>query len=127
MTLLFAAFGAMNIRFLFPVAGSRPAKGILLVSCLFIVFALSAIAMQIRFRRRIITEFSYEGSALRFRTLGVPLIETRDLSEITDIRDWRGRGGSLGYRLSFRDGKVFYLEYSVSNATDLAERILAIL
>ena len=39
----------------------------------------------------------------------------RPLSYIKTIRDWKGRGGPLGYRLQFQDKQKLYLEFSESN------------
>jgi hypothetical protein len=44
--------------------------------------------MQVRFWRRIVNELSYDGRALRFRTLGTAEMRARDLSEIADLAEW---------------------------------------
>ncbi|HXP83555.1 MAG TPA: hypothetical protein VN841_02475 [Bryobacteraceae bacterium] len=123
MCLLFVGIGVMNGRFALAPATGRPNRGIIFVSFLFIVLACFGVGGQFWFRRRVIDEFSFDGRALRFRTLGIPEIETRDISEITQLREWRGRGAPLGYRLTLRGGRKLYLEYSVSMSTALAEQI----
>ena len=50
-------------------------------------------------------------------------METLDLSEIAEIRDWIGRGNPLGFRLKFRNGRKYYIEYSVSNSAAIAAEI----
>ena len=54
-------------------------------------------------------------------------MQTRDVTEIASIRDWRGRSGTLGYRLVFRDGRKAYLENCVSNAMALADQLRSLL
>jgi hypothetical protein len=79
--------------------------------------------MQVWFWRRIVNELSYDGRALRFRTLGTAEMRARDLSEIADLAEWQGRGGPIGYRLRFRDGEKVYLQFGVSNSTAAVEQI----
>ena len=57
--------------------------------------------------------------------LSVQQMQMRPLPDIREVREWRGRGGPLGYRLLFRDKQRVYLEYSVSNSIVLAERLRA--
>ena len=123
MCLLLGGFGLRSIRFLLPVRGVWPSKGLFVSSLVFMAVASFGIGMQLWFRRRLVKEFSYEGRALRYRTLGTAELQTRDLSEIAEIGDWRGRGGSLGYRLRFRDGEKIYLQHGVSNSAAAAEQI----
>jgi hypothetical protein len=114
MCLLFAGVGIFNGRFVLPGPG-RP-LGMRVASGAFIAFAIVAITGSIRFSRRMISEFSYDGATLRFRTLGIA-------GEIAEVREWQGRGGPVGYKLIFRDASKAYLEYSVSNASALAEEL----
>lgn len=123
MCLLFGGFGLLNGRFLLLARQAGPAKGLVLSSLVFITIAGFGVGMQVWFWRRIIREFSYDGRALRFRTLGTTEMKTRDLREIADVREWRGRGGQLGYRLVFRDGQKIYLQYGVPNSVAAAEQI----
>jgi hypothetical protein len=88
-----------------------------------ILVALGFILAGFSFWGRLITEFSYDGRTLRLSTLGVPEMQTRHLSEIAEVSEWRGRGGPLGYRVKFRDGAKFYLQNGVSNAAAVAEQI----
>jgi hypothetical protein len=68
-----------------------------------------------------VCEFDFDGSTLRFRTLGIR--QTRPLADVAQVKDWRGRGGPIGYRLVFRDGAKVYLEYSVANSIALADQL----
>ena len=91
----------------------------------FIALALAAIGMQLWFRRRIVREFTYTGSALHLRTLGIHAIETYSLTQVTDIREWRGRRGPVGYRVTFNDGWKAYIERTVENSEELLKRLSA--
>jgi hypothetical protein len=104
-------------------ASAQARKGVFFMTAWIIVLAGFCIGMSVWFWKRIIIEFSYDGSALRLRTLGRPDMQTRALSEIQDVDGWRGRGGPQGYKLKFRDGQKMYLHYSVTNAAAAAERI----
>ncbi len=113
MCILFAGFGFLSTRQTVPrIAGF-----------LFVTMAAASIAMQLWFHRRIISEFAFDGRSFQFRTLGRSAPQTRELSEIAEVRDWRGRGGPFGYRLIFRDGARAYLEYSISNSRIVAEQM----
>jgi hypothetical protein len=118
MTLLYA-------RFIIPPAHTGSAKARFFLSFLFVAFAVFGIGSLIWYHRRIIAEFRYDGSALRYRTLGTREPQDRPLADIASIRDWRGRGGQLGYRLQFQDKQKLYLEFSVSNSIALANRLQA--
>ncbi|MBZ5606701.1 MAG: hypothetical protein LAP38_00475 [Acidobacteriia bacterium] len=123
MCLLLGAFGVLSARFLFPAGGVRPSQGLVVSSLVMVAVAGSGIVLQVRTRRRLVKEFSYDGRALRFSTLGTVEMQVRDLSEIAEVGKWRGRGGPLGYRLRFRDGAKLYLQNGVSNAVAAAEQI----
>ena len=123
MCVLFAGFGLFSGRFLLHAGDYWQAKGLLVSSLVFVAIAALSIGLQVWFWRRIVSEFTYEGRALRFRTLGNAEMQTRDLSEIAELNVWRGRGGPLGYRLRFRDGGKIYLQYAVSNSVTAAEHI----
>lgn len=123
MCVAFVCVGCVAVRGFFPSAAEPRTKGLFIAGAAMIAMVIFCIGGQVWFRRRMIAEFSFDGSALRFRTLGNPEMETRDLSQIAEVRDWRGRGTPLGYRLKFRDGRKFYLEYSVSNSAAIAEEI----
>lgn len=122
MCLLFASVGFLSARPLL-AAATAPRHGILIAILLFVAMAALSIGMQIWFHRRIISEFAFDGRSFQFRTLGLSRRQTRELSEIAEVRDWRGRGGQFGYRLAFRDGAKAYLEYSVSNSMTVAEQL----
>ena len=125
---VFAGVGLLSLSFLLqasqtPSKAKPAAPGLFLASFVMIAVSAAGIGAQIWFRRRIVSEFSYDGSALRFSTMGRPARHPRDDSEIADIGEWRGRVGVLGYRLQFRDGGKLYLEYGVSNSGAAAEQI----
>jgi hypothetical protein len=85
---------------------------------------LAAIPAYVWRLRRIISEFTYNGTTLQLRTLGnLNPMRTRDLSQITGIREWKGRTHGPGYQLIFRDKPTAYLELAVSNAAWLVERL----
>jgi hypothetical protein len=119
MCFLFVCLGALSVRFL----ANAPHRGILIPGVLFVTMAALSIGMQVWFHQRMISEFAFDGRSFQFRTLGRSRRETRELSDITAVRDWRGRGGQFGYRLVFRDGARAYLEYSVSNSMAVAEQL----
>lgn len=125
MTLLFAGLAIFNIRFLFTAAVPGAGRPTRIVSALFIVLSAVVIWLQIWWRNRVVREFSYQDSTLRFRTLGISRQRERARKELEEVRDWRGRGGQLGYRLIFRDGSHLYLELSVSHAEELARELRA--
>jgi len=87
------------------------------------LIALFGAVSTIWFWKRIVIEFSYDGEALRLRTLGAPEMQTRAIQEIVEVGDWRGRGGSQGYKIRFRDGQKAYLQFGVPNADRLAGQI----
>ena len=121
--LLFAAILAYDIGVLLQ-GGQVPAKGALGSTVALLAVAALAVSVQLWFRRRIITEFIYDESALRFRTLGIGEMQVRDVKEIAGLSEWRGRGGILGYRVHFRDGAKVYLQSSVTNSHAALEDIL---
>lgn len=125
MCLLFGGLGLLNVHLIIAEVHAGPNKARLFVSFLFVVFAGVAIRSQVLFHRTLIAEFRYDGSALQFRALGTQDPQFRPLADIASIRDWRGRGGQLGYRLQFQDKQKLYLEFSVSNSIALANRLRA--
>lgn len=119
MCVLFAGLGLISARTAFAATDKAP----IIVSLIFMAFTASAIAGQFWFQRRIVCEFAYDGATLQFRTLGIPATQVRPLAEIAEVKEWRGRGGPLGFRLVFRDGWKVYLEYSVKNSIALANQL----
>lgn len=119
---VFAGLAFVNFRAMSAAGGAVRAKGPLIV---ILVLAAIMVAAQLRFQRRLIVEFSYDGSILQFRTLGQPELQAKPANAISRIKDWRGRGGQIGYRLIFRDGEKAYLENAVSNASELVARVIA--
>lgn len=93
MCLLFAGFALLAARPLLRPEANGPQRGLLIASSVYLAVALLSIGMQLWFHRRIISEFHFDGRSLRFRTLGISSMETREVSEIVGIRDWRGRSG----------------------------------
>jgi hypothetical protein len=124
MCVLFTALGLFNIRLLLHAWESGSPRSVLLFTFLFIAFACVAIGGQVSFRRRIVKEFTYDGYTLRFSTLGTAMQQTRAVSEIATLREWKGRGGPLGFRIAFRDGKKIYLQYGIPNAAAAVAQIL---
>jgi hypothetical protein len=92
MAILAGGFGVLSVSFLFR-SGPAPSRGLIVSSFAGIVIAACGVGAQFWFRSRLVTEFSYDGRALRSRTLGRAEIETQDLSEIAEVGEWRGRGG----------------------------------
>ena len=90
---------------------------------LLIVLALIMIGAVLRFGKKIVKEFTYDGRTFTFNTLASPEMQMRDLSAIEQVADWSGRGGPLGFCIKFRDGAKLYLHSGVSNAAALAERM----
>jgi hypothetical protein len=123
--LVFGGLAVFHIQLIFPSTGPRPNASAAALSVGFIALALGAIVMQLWFRRRIVREFNYSGSALHIRTLGIYGMQTYALSQLADIREWRGRRGPVGYRLVFQDGWNAYVEQTIENAAALLERLLA--
>jgi hypothetical protein len=123
LCLFFAGFTFPSAYSLLRAAAIERRQEILIAGLLFPTIPALFIGMQLWFRRRTISEFAFDGRAFQFQTLGRSRRQTRELSEIAQVRDWRGRGGQLGYRLVFRNGAKAYLEYSVSNSTTVAEQL----
>jgi hypothetical protein len=119
--LVFAGLGLLNFR----AASATGATPIRALALFMVILALAAIIVvaQWRFERRLIAEFSYDGYMLQFRTLGIPETQLSPHPAIVKIKDWRGRSGRAGYRLIFGDGQNAYLEFSVSNSTELVTRL----
>jgi len=91
---------------------------------LFILLAIGVVSMQAWFLRRIIREFTYDGTTLQFRTLARSEPQTRVASQVLAVRDWAGRGGLNGYKLMFRDAPRAYLENDTTNTALLIEHLL---
>jgi len=108
----------------FHTAPSVPSQGRKGFAILFlIVLGLGVIGGVLRFWKKIVKEFTYDGRTFTFNTLASPEMQMRDLSAIEEVADWAGRGGPLGFCIKFRDGATLYLRYGVSNAAALAERM----
>ncbi len=88
-----------------------------------IILGLGLIGGVLWFWKRLIKEFNYDGRTFTFNTLANPEMQAQDLSAIEEVGEWTGRGGPLGSCIMFRDGAKLYLQYGVSNAAALAERI----
>ena len=121
MCLLFAGFGVLTVYPLLRPAASQPGKWLWIASLVYAAIAGMGIVLQFWFQTSIIGEFHLDEHTFRFRPLGRSTMQTRTLSEIANVREWRGRGQSLGYALVFRDGSKAYLQYCVSNSTAAAE------
>ena len=123
MCVAFGGLFVLSLRIFLPGKSAAPNRGQIAASVVMMAVSILAIALQFRFRRRMIKEFSYDGRALRFSTLGSPLQEVRDLSEIEKLSEWQGRGGTQGYKIRLRGGKTVYLSNAVTNSREVAVRI----
>jgi len=121
MCLWFAGLCILGVRVLFSNTNGR--AGLALVSALFAAMSVVAVCIQTWFLRRMVSEFSYDGSVLAYRTIGAPELRMAPLSQIAEVRPWRGRGGPNGYRLVLQGAGKLYLEYSVPNAEALAAEL----
>src|SRR3974390_3437032 len=81
--------GIMSVRFIF-LGTSTQTRGLVVASLIMATFAVFAILGQLWFHRRMISEFTLDGEALRFRTLGISEMQTRHIPEIAKISDWQG-------------------------------------
>jgi hypothetical protein len=92
---------------------------------------LAVLAAAGWFERRIIAECSYDGSTLRFTTVGCPDEEVRPILDLSDIDEWREYRSRfafqslVGFRLRFRDRQKRYLDPSVPNTRELVARLQA--
>jgi hypothetical protein len=120
MCILFAGMALLNLRILSQTAlqGDIAPAGF---SLGFLIFVTWAIAMQFRFLRFIVSEFRYDGFMFEFRTIGIRQTQTKTLSQIAAVKEWRGRGGPQGYRIVFQDRGKVYLSYGVTNAAQVGE------
>ena len=103
-------------------AGETP-TAFVVVSVPFAAFAVWAIVSLIRGLKTQVTEFSYDGRQLRFRTIADTGEQVRELPDIAEVREGRSGRGSTCYVLAFRDGKKVYLDYSLQNVAILAARL----
>jgi hypothetical protein len=125
MVLVFGGMAFIDGRMMIAAAHAGPDRAIMFFSFLFVLIVGAAVGSQVWFHRRIISEFRYDGSTLQFRTIGTQEPQMRPLADIASIREWRGRGGPLGYRLQFQNKQKLYLEFSLSNSVALANRLRA--
>ena len=119
MCVLFAGFGLFNLHLM----AAAPAKSQRTVSVIFLAFAAVAVIGMLWYLRRIISEFGYDGSTLTFRTVGKREPQTLPRAEIESIREWRGKGGRMGYRLLCRGRRRLYLEFAAENSIELINRL----
>ncbi len=84
---------------------------------------IGLIHLALRARRRVITEFEYDGVTLRYQTVDRPNGASRATDELHEIRPWRNRAGQIGYILVFRDGTRLTLSLQVEGAQELADRL----
>jgi hypothetical protein len=104
------------------LTGSTPR---LIAGFLFGALTVVVLVMLVRSRRELVRDFSYDGAALRFRTLGDPTEQTWLLSEIASLRDMRGssRGLGIGYFVTCHDRRRVILDYALPNIAALAIRL----
>ncbi len=91
------------------------------------LFAFQLLFAGSQFRRNSLTivEFECDENSIQFRKLGETHKETRPLYDIVKVYKWRGLGEPVGYRLLFRDGTRAFVNYSLSNAKALEDRLRA--
>lgn len=121
--LFFAGFVFPSARSLIRVAAIERHREIRIAGLLLLTIPAPFIGMQLWFHWRMISEFAFDERSFQFRTLGRSRRQTRELSEIAEVREWRGRGGQFWCRLVFRDRARAYLEDSVSNSMAVAEAL----
>jgi len=104
------------------LVGSAPR---LIVGALFAAFTLVVLVMLVRSRRELVCNFSYDGAALRFRTLGDAAEQIWLPSDIAAVRDMRGssRGLGIGYFVTRHDRRRVILDYALPNVAALAIRL----
>ncbi len=82
-----------------------------------------AIASYLQVRNRVITQFDYDGSTLYYRTAGHPETRTLPMVDLHKIKDWRTKGGTLGFILVFRDGQKLNVDFALANSDALIARL----
>jgi hypothetical protein len=93
---------------------------------LVLVMGALVIVGELRFRRQLITQFSYDGRMFQFRTLGQPEMRCIPAGGVAKVEDWRGRWGRKGYRLTFRHGEGAYLQFAVPNSRELVAQLTCV-
>jgi hypothetical protein len=117
MCLWFAGLAFIAVRTDF---GAASFKSRLFITVFFLGMAALVTGGLLRFHRRSIVDFDYDGSTLQYRTLGSEEPQVRSISDLKSIKEMRGRGGPFGYCLRFQDGQKVYLEFAVTNSFELA-------
>jgi len=87
------------------------------------VLLFGLVVSTVQMRQRLITRFNYDGATLYYQTLARPEPQSRATIELQKIDDWRGRGGSFGYILVFRDGQKLNVDRSMSNSGPLIAQL----
>jgi len=88
--LLLGGLGLANFYSLSIAHGLTAVNGMLFLTFWLIVVAAVGIGSQLWYWWGMVSDFTYDGGALRFRTLGRASAETRALPETADIREWAG-------------------------------------
>jgi hypothetical protein len=91
-----------------------------------LAMGMLVIVAELRFRRQLITQFSYDGRMFQFRTLGLAEMKCISAGGVPKIQDWRGRLGRKGYRLIFRHGEGAYLQFAVPNSRELVAQLIRV-
>ncbi len=123
MCLVFTAFALVNARTLVEDLGPGGIRLRAVFAGVFMVFLAWGVWMMLRYQRRIVSEFIYDGVTFEFRTIGRRATQIKQVEQIKSVRDWRGRGGVLGARIDFEKGGKVYLGYFVRNGGVAGERM----
>jgi len=123
MCVILTALILLGGRFLAPIGEMQTNVSLMAGAIIFEVFAIVGIILQIRDYCRIVRQYTYDGRAFRYETLASSVERVRSITEIADISQGRGRAPSMGYAITFQGGKKVYLDYTLPNAREAAERL----
>jgi len=87
------------------------------------VLTLSGIGAQVWFRRRLVKEFSYDGSVLRFRPSERQRRKPVIYLKLRKLPSGEAAEARKAIALRFLDGQKIYLQYSVTNSFAVAEEM----
>jgi hypothetical protein len=84
---------------------------------------LTPLVVHVRWHRRLVWAFRYEGGVLIARTFGSWRPRIYALPEIAGVEFQQGRGGYWYHRVVLRDGTWLVLEPGLENGAELAEQL----
>ncbi len=115
--MLFAMYHSMTA----PVRSGRDLgwPGTLLIGWI----PIGLIYLSLRARRRVITQFDYDGATLRYQTVDNPRGASRAMDQLHKLDEWRNRAGRIGYILVFRDGAKLTLSLQIDQAQELIAKL----